>query len=81
MQNGKILPLRAARVLRGLTQAQLAARVGRSQTWICQLESGLIQPSDIDVALVCRVLRVTPESVFPMQERKEIPVLVEGKPE
>lgn len=65
MQNRKNLQLRAARVLGGLTQAQLGEKVGRSQTWLCQVERGLLEPNDIDVALICRVLRVSPESIFP----------------
>jgi DNA-binding XRE family transcriptional regulator len=59
------LLLKATRILRGLTQAQLAKKIGRSQTWLCQIERGLLEPSDIDVALICRVLDVTPESIFP----------------
>jgi len=58
------LKLRAARVLRGLTQGDLGNKIDRSQTWICELERGLIQPSDLDVALICRVLGTKPENIF-----------------
>ena len=61
------LKLRAARVLRGLTQGDLGKRIDRSQTWICELERGLIEPSDLDVALICRVLGTKPENIFPME--------------
>ena len=57
--------LRAQRALHGLTQGDLAGRIDRSQTWLCQLERGLIEPSDLDVALICRILKAHPESLFP----------------
>ena len=57
--------LRAARVLRGLTQGDLGDKIDRSQTWICELERGLIKPSDLDVALICRVLGARPGTSFP----------------
>ena len=59
--------LKALRVLRGLRQADLALKVGRSASWVCQLERGLIEPSDLDVALICRVLGVKPEDIFPRE--------------
>jgi transcriptional regulator with XRE-family HTH domain len=67
----KNLQLKAARILHGFTQAQLAEKVGRSQTWVWQLENGLIQASDLDVALICRILRVTPKLIFPNPEQNE----------
>ena len=65
------LKLRAARVLRGLTQGELGNKIDRSQTWVCELEHGLIQPSDLDVALICRVLGVKPEDIFSQQVNDE----------
>lgn len=63
--------LKAARVLRGLRQSDLAEKLGRSQSWVCELERGLIEPSDLDVALICRVLRVKPECLFPEESKQE----------
>ena len=57
--------LRAARVLRGFRQSDLGEKVGRSQPWVSKLELGSISPTDLDVALVCRALKVRPEAVFP----------------
>jgi transcriptional regulator with XRE-family HTH domain len=57
--------LKAVRALRGLTQNQLAQRIGKSQAWVCQLEKGEIEPSALDVALICRALNVHPQEVFP----------------
>ena len=62
--------LKAARVLRGLTQEDLGKKVARSQSWICQLERGEIEPTDLDVALVCRALVVKPENVFPAESSR-----------
>ena len=59
--------LKAVRTLLGMRQADLAEKLGRSQAWVCQLERGLLEPSDIDVALLCRALRSKPEELFPKE--------------
>jgi transcriptional regulator with XRE-family HTH domain len=61
--------LRAARVLAGYTQTELARRVGRSPAWLCRIERGLDKPTDIDVALLCRALKAGPDSLFPDVEQ------------
>jgi transcriptional regulator with XRE-family HTH domain len=63
MRNTNI-KFKIARIQRGFTQAELAQKLGRSQAWVCQLECGLIQPDDLEVALVCRLLRVRPDEIF-----------------
>lgn len=63
--------LKALRVLRGLRQVDLAQKVGRSTSWVCELERGLIEPSDLDVALICRVLGAKPEDIFPQEVNDE----------
>ena len=63
--------LKSVRVLRGLRQADLARKVGRSTSWVCELERGLIEPSDLDVALICRALGVKPEDIFPQKVNDE----------
>lgn len=63
--------LKAARVLRGLRQSDLAEKLGRSQSWVCELERGLIEPSDLDVALICRVLKAKPEQLFPTESEDQ----------
>ncbi|MBZ5500130.1 MAG: helix-turn-helix transcriptional regulator [Acidobacteriia bacterium] len=57
--------LRAMRVFRGMTQGELGQKIGKSQAWVCQLERGLQIPTDIDVALICRALNVSPDTIFP----------------
>ncbi|MEE8585495.1 MAG: helix-turn-helix transcriptional regulator [Acidobacteriota bacterium] len=52
----------------GLTQEALARKVGRSQSWVCALECGHVCPTDLDIALICRALRVRPEVLFPQEE-------------
>ena len=65
--------LKAARVLRGLRQSDLAEKLGRSQSWLCEVERGLIEPSDLDVALICRVLKIRPDSIFNNDSDQEAP--------
>ncbi len=50
--------------MRGFRQEDLARKIGRSQSWLCQLERGRIKPTDIDVALICRALNVHPEAIL-----------------
>jgi len=71
MQREVNLKLRAARVLRGLTQGDLGNKIDRSQTWVCELERGLVEPSDLDVALICRVLGAKPGDIFPQEVNDE----------
>ncbi len=59
--------LRAARALQGLTQADLAERINRSPSWVCELERGYIEPSDQDVSIICRVLRADASYLFPQE--------------
>ncbi len=56
--------LKAMRGLRGLRQGDLAGKIGRSQSWLRQLERGDIDPTEIDVALICRALNVLPEAIL-----------------
>ena len=65
--------LKAFRVLRGFTQKDLACKLGRSQSWLCRVERGLTQPSDLDVALICRVLDVKPEFMFDKADHEHRP--------
>lgn len=60
--------LRATRVLRGLTQQEFGQKIGRSQTWVSQVENGLIELSDLDIALICRTLGASPNAIFPLVE-------------
>jgi transcriptional regulator with XRE-family HTH domain len=43
--------LRAARIARGLTQAQAAALVGKAQPWLSRCESGERRVDGIEIAL------------------------------
>lgn len=49
--------LKAARVLQGLTQLQLAERVGTKEIEISRLETGRSQPSPELKALIAQVLQ------------------------
>ena len=47
----------ALRVLRGMTQRQLATDVGRSQTWVSFVESGKVIPRDKELQKLKTVLQ------------------------
>jgi transcriptional regulator with XRE-family HTH domain len=51
--------LRAHRTASGLTQAQLAADIGRGRSWLSQLEIGTIRPRAEDCALLADRLHVS----------------------
>ncbi len=48
--------MKNARLDAGLTQAELADRVGKSRKWVVDVERGVINPTLSSVIDVCRVL-------------------------
>jgi transcriptional regulator with XRE-family HTH domain len=64
------MTLRAARRAAGLTQAELAAKVGCDQTQISKLEAGQVaDPSHRLVVRISRVLGVDPQQVAEFRVR------------
>lgn len=64
------MKLRDARVTAGLTQADLAAKVGCDQTQISKLEAGQIaDPSHRLVVRISRVLGVEPQQISEFRVR------------
>lgn len=61
--------LKSARAIKGLTQGDLAERIGRSQSWLSQIEQGALQASQVDQALICRVLGACPDAIFPLEDQ------------
>ena len=57
--------LRAARIMRGLDQVQLARAVGLKQPDISYFETGRRLPNRKQAGRICRVLEVDPKAVFP----------------
>jgi DNA-binding XRE family transcriptional regulator len=55
--------LRAWRQARGLSQADLAAAVGRSQRWIAQVEAGQAFCAPEIWRRICRVLDIAPHAI------------------
>lgn len=51
--------VRDARLTSGLTQAQLAERVGLARQWVVQLEAGRTNPTWENVRAVCEALDLT----------------------
>ncbi len=50
------------------SQFELAQRAGVSRQWVSQVENGLIELSDLDIALICRTLGASPNAIFPLVE-------------
>lgn len=59
--------LRAARALQRFSQSDLAKKINRSPTWVCRLERGFVEPTDLDISIIARVLKVDPNYLFPTQ--------------
>ena len=57
--------VRAMRALKGLSQGQLAERLGCSQAHISRIEKGEVTPPKSDATQLARALDVTPQTLFP----------------
>lgn len=52
--------LKAARVMTGMTQGQLAKKIGKPQSWVSSVENGGLGDARLsDVLLLCKVLGIT----------------------
>lgn len=60
--------LRAAREARGLTQAELAERIGVSRKTINTVENGVYVPSTVIALKLARVLDSSVEALFSLSE-------------
>ena len=60
--------LRAAREARGLTQAELAERIGVSRKTINTVENGVYVPSAVIALKLARVLDSSVEALFSLSE-------------
>ncbi len=57
--------LKLARVTRGMTQTELAAKIGRHQTSICEFERGCRVPTFKGAKKISRILEVPLTELFP----------------
>lgn len=60
--------LRGLRAEQGLSQIEMARRLGVSQSTYCLIERGLRPASDDEQDVVARVLRVEKAELFPTEE-------------
>lgn len=52
--------IKSARVMTGLTQAQLAKKIGKNQSWVSAVENGGLGEANLaDVLRLCQVLGIT----------------------
>lgn len=59
-----MISLKKARKLSGMTQAELAAKVGTTQVSICQYEKGVRIPNAIMLKAIADALEVPIESLY-----------------
>lgn len=63
--------VRAARKRRGLTQAEVARRVGHSRASLANIEAGRQDAPMVTLLRLCGVLGTTPTQLLPKVLRKE----------
>ncbi len=69
--------IRQVRRSRGLTQAQLAGRIGKSSTYVTQIERGKRKASVDTLVAICRTLGTSPDELVLSNADK---ALLEGRP-
>lgn len=57
-------PLQQFRIQRGVTQTELAHKIGERQPLISMLETGMQMPTRLFLARLCKVLQAKPEDLF-----------------
>ncbi len=62
--NHSMRALRAARVLSGFTQEDLAEAIGKQQPWVSLVESGRMLPTKSEAAEIAKVLQVETHELF-----------------
>jgi transcriptional regulator with XRE-family HTH domain len=58
--------VRVARLIQGMTQAQLAVEIGVKQASVSRWETGAVGPSDDDKVALARVLKQDVRMLFPL---------------
>lgn len=59
------------RTANGLSQQQLADKVGCHQTYINKIEMGIKVPSATVVSLLCKALHITPNDLYGINEQED----------
>jgi len=65
----KNIPLRKARLRKGITQAKLAEKIGYTQAYISKIESDFIKPNPYIRARIARALGTKVSEIFPKIKR------------
>jgi hypothetical protein len=63
-----VSPLKAARVLAGLRQHQVASPLGHGASWLSVREAGIVPVSPQDAIRLSRILRTPIEILFPARD-------------
>lgn len=56
--------LKAERVAAGLTQEQLASKLGKERDWIAKRENSIVNTGTDDLAMICQVLGTEDFNIF-----------------
>ena len=64
----KPTPMKIARIAQGMTQADLAKKVGKHQVTISEFERGHRPATDRDKKKIARVLKTSEDALFPQKE-------------
>ena len=67
-RDGMKSPLRMARNLRGMSQAELGEAIGRDRSWISRLETGDVFVSVTEKVRIAQILGLPVDSLFPEDE-------------
>lgn len=59
------------RTANGLSQQQLADKVGCHQTYINKIEMGIKVPSATVISLLCKALHITPNDLYGINEQED----------
>ena len=70
-RDGAESPIRVARALLRISQADLAATIGRDRSWISRLETGAVSASATEMAKIAQALELPVDSLFPEDDVEE----------
>lgn len=67
------------RLLHGLTQKELAKKIGRASSTLSTWEKGEASPDGESIYKLCEALEVTPNVLFGYEQNTDLEVFIQGK--
>lgn len=62
------ITMKAARVSAGLTQEEIAAKMGVSRDWVVKIENGAVKAKPVYFLAWCQITGFSPEDIFLPEE-------------